>query len=55
MDIKRDEVFQFVRWFNLVVGLLNIYYYFCGAGLPLLALGFLNIGVWSFTRKVKQK
>ena len=55
MEIKRDEMFQFVRWFNLIMGVLNIYYYSMGAGASILALGFLNIAVWSFTRKVKQK
>ena len=54
MEIKRDEMFQFVRWFNLIIGVLNIYYYLMGAGAHVLALGFLNIAVWSFTRKVKQ-
>ena len=54
MEIKRDEIFQFVRWFNLIVGVLNIYYYTMGAGASILALGFLNIAVWSFTRKVKK-
>jgi|TARA_R100000501_G_C2596980_1_gene95205 hypothetical protein len=54
MEIKRDEMFHFVRWVNLVIGLSNMYYYFMGAGLPVLALGFLNIAVWSFTRKVKK-
>ena len=54
MEIKRDEMFHFVRWFNLIIGLSNMYYYFIGAGLPVLALGLLNIAVWSFTRKVKK-
>ena len=54
MEIKRDEVFQFVRWFNLIIGILNIYYYLMGAGVYVLALGCLNIAVWSFTRKAKQ-
>ena len=47
-------MFHFVRWVNLVIGLSNMNYYFMGAGLPVLALGFLNIAVWSFTRKVKK-
>ena len=25
MNIKRDEIFHFVRWMNLIVGLLNVY------------------------------
>ena len=55
MDIRRDEMFQFVRWFNLIVGILNIYYYTIGAGSHILALGFINIAVWAFTRKAKKK
>ena len=55
MEIKRDEMFHFVRWVNLIIGVSNIYYYFIGAGSHILALGFLNIAVWSFTRKVGEK
>ena len=54
MEIKRDELFHFVRWLNLIVGILEIYYYFIGAGMPILALGLLNTAVWAFTRKVKK-
>ena len=53
MNIKRDEIFHFVRWMNLIVGFLNVYYYMMGAGTPILALGLINVAVWSFTRKVK--
>ena len=55
MEIKRDELFHFVRWVNLFLGLLSAYYYLMGASTPLLSIGFLNITVWTFTRKVKIK
>ena len=53
MEMKRDELFQFVRWFNLIIGLWNIYLYTIGAGWHFLGLGFINIALWTFTRKVK--
>ena len=49
--MKRDEFFQCVRWFNLIVGLYNLYYYVNYGNWALLALGGLNIGAWVFTRK----
>ena len=51
MDIKRDEVFHFVRWLNLLIGLFNIYLFNMGGGYHFLALSFLNTAVWAFTRK----
>ena len=54
MEIKRDEVFHFVRWLNLLVGIYNLYLWGMGAGYPYLALGFLNSAVWAFTRKVNK-
>tara|TARA_Y100000310_G_C20150923_1_gene564691 strand:+ start:243 stop:413 length:171 start_codon:yes stop_codon:yes gene_type:complete len=54
IEIKRDELFHFVRWFNLIIGVLNIYYYYAGAGVHVLALGLLNTAVWAFTRKPKK-
>ena len=55
MEIKRDEIFQFVRWLNILMSVMNIYFFLMGGGFPYLSLGLLNIAVWSFTRKVKQK
>jgi hypothetical protein len=52
MGLKRDEMFQATRWFNLLVGLMNIYLYSLGGGYHLLGIAMLNIGVWSFTRGV---
>ena len=54
MDIKRDEMFQFVRWINLLVGVFNLYLFQMGAGYHLLGISLLNIGVWAFTRKPKK-
>jgi len=51
MVIKRDEMFNSVRWFNFIVGVLNVYLYVVGGGYHLLGLGILNISLWVFTRK----
>ena len=53
MDIKRDELFHFVRWINLIIGLLNLYLFSMGGGYHLLGIGVLNVIVWAFTRKTK--
>ena len=55
MEVKRDELFHFVRWLNLIAGVSLIYYYFMGAGPHVLALGLLNTAIWSFTRKARKK
>jgi len=49
--MKNDEMFQFVRWINLLLGVINIYYYILGSGPLVLSIGVLNIGVWALTRK----
>ena len=49
--MKKDETFQSVRWLNLGIGFLNIYYYMLGAGPIILSIAMLNIGAWVFTRK----
>ena len=48
--MKKDETFQFIRWINLMLGFINIYYYMVGAGYFLLSIAMLNIGAWVFTR-----
>ena len=53
--MKRDEWFQIVRLFNLVVGLYNLYYYVNFGSWALLALGGLNIAAFVFTRKIEVK
>ena len=55
MEIRRDELFHFVRWINLLMGGLNVYLFFLGGGYQSLALGVLNIAVWAFTRKSKKE
>ena len=54
MDIRRDEVFHFARWINLIIGVLNLYFFNIGGGYHMLGLGVLNIAVWTFTRKPKE-
>ena len=54
MDIRRDELFHFIRWMNLLIGLLNASFFFIGAGYHILSLGFINITIWALTRKVKE-
>ena len=55
MEIKRDEVFQFVRWLNFLAGLFNLYLFYMGAGYHLLGISLLNMAIWAFTRKPKKK
>tara|TARA_Y100001938_G_scaffold150561_1_gene242080 strand:- start:7686 stop:7898 length:213 start_codon:yes stop_codon:yes gene_type:complete len=49
--MKRDEIFQSIRWLNLGMGIINMYYYMLGAGVIILSIAMLNIGAWIFTRK----
>jgi len=53
MEIKRDEMFNGIRWINLLVGILNIYFFYSGGGYALLGIGVINIGVWAMTRRLK--
>jgi hypothetical protein len=55
VDIKRDELFHFIRWMNLIVGVFNLYIWNMGGGYHMLGLAFLNIVVWTLTRKPKKK
>ena len=55
MEIRRDELFHFIRWINFLIGALNVYLFFIGGGYQSLALGVLNIAVWAFTRKLRKK
>ena len=47
---NKSEMFQFARWINLIVGILNFYYFSIGGGYILLSIGALNIGAWVFSR-----
>lgn len=49
----RDELLGFIRWINLIVGLLNLYLFTGGMGYHLLGIGALNVAVWVFTRRAK--
>ena len=51
MQVKRDEWYGFVRWLNLIVGLLVFYIYIIGGGHHLLSIGMVNLTVWVFTRR----
>jgi hypothetical protein len=53
LGLKKDELFQFARWFNFVIGLFNLYLFSIGGGYHLFGIGALNIGVWVFSRQVK--
>ena len=52
MGLERDDMFQITRVLNLLIGLLNIYFFSLGGGYPLLGIAMLNIGAWAFTRGV---
>tara|TARA_R100001530_G_C4225517_1_gene131207 strand:- start:182 stop:361 length:180 start_codon:yes stop_codon:yes gene_type:complete len=51
--ISRQEKFQAIRWVNLGVGLLQLYYWVSGASAFVAVIAAVNIGVWSFTRHKK--
>jgi len=48
--VKKDELFQLVRWVNLGIGLFYLYLWHFGGGFHLLGIGASNIAVWVFTR-----
>ena len=50
--LERDEMFQATRVLNLLVGLLNIYFFSLGGGYHLLGIAMLNVAAWAFTRGV---
>lgn len=54
MEIKRDELFHFVRWLNLLIGVFCLYLFVMGGGHYLLSVSVLNIAIWAFTRKQKE-
>ena len=54
MTEEKKEVFKYVIWFNLFIGLYNLYLYVNGGDLFWnFIIGSLNIGVWVFNRKIK--
>ena len=52
MGLERDEMFQVTRVLNLLIGLMNIYFFSLGGGYHLLGIAMLNVGAWAFTRGV---
>ena len=52
--LRKDELFQAIRWFNLAIGFMNLYLCFIGGGYHLLGIGIINIGVWVFTRRTNK-
>ncbi len=47
---KRKRIFKYIIWINLIVGLLNLYYYVNYDTTYSLILGSLNIWVWVANR-----
>ena len=52
MSKETREVLRYIIWFNLCIGLYNIFLYVDGGWWFNLIVGVLNIGVWVFNRKV---
>ncbi len=50
MTEKKRDIFKIIIWFNLVIGLYNMYLYSLEWNLFNLIVGSLNIGVWVFNR-----
>ena len=49
-NIMRRKYLKWIIWFNLFVGVLNLYYYVNHDTTYSLIIGALNIGVWVFNR-----
>ena len=53
MTKERREILRYIIWFNLFIGLYNLYLYMNGGDWWFnLLIGSLNIGVWVFFRKI---
>ena len=52
MSNERREIFRIIIWFNLLIGIYNLYLYTQGDWLFNLLIGSLNIGIWVFFRKI---
>ena len=52
MSEGKREILKYIIWFNLFIGLYNIYSYVNSDWWFNLFVGSLNIGVWVFNRKV---
>ena len=53
--INNKEQLRVIRWVNLIIGLLQLYYWWFGAPWYVLGIAILNIGVWSLTRQMQVK
>jgi hypothetical protein len=53
MTDENKQMFRYLVWFNLFIGIYNLYLYTNGGDLFWnFFIGTLNIGVWVFFRKV---
>ena len=48
---EKKEILPYVLWFNLLIGIYNLYLYANNGWWFSLLIGSLNIGVWVFNRK----
>jgi len=51
MSKEKREIFRYIIWFNLIIGLYNLYLYGIEWNLFNLIIGSINVGVWVFNRK----
>ena len=49
-NIIKTKYWKWVIWFNLFIGIINLYYYVNYDTTYSLIIGALNIGVWVFNR-----
>ena len=52
MTSDRREIFKLIIWFNLFIGIYNLYLYGIEWNLFNLMIGSLNVGVWVFNRNI---
>ena len=52
MTKEMREFFKVVIWFNLCIGLYNLFLYVDGGWIFNLLIGSFNIGIWVFNRKI---
>jgi len=55
MTEHRKKDIYYIAWFNLIIGLYNIYCYVSNDWWFNLVIGSLNIGVWVFNRNIMEK
>ena len=52
MSKEKKEIFKYILWLNLLIGLYNIHLWNQGGWLFNIIIGSLNIGVWVFNRNI---